>query len=49
MIARFSLSEVSVSLVSGFRQAVLDRVLPLWKQSPGNSDTRVMFSDECVS
>lgn len=46
MITRFALFEGSVSQVTGFRQAVLDRLVPLWKQFPGNTDVRVMFSDD---
>ncbi|MEM1236855.1 MAG: hypothetical protein AAGI10_07795 [Pseudomonadota bacterium] len=46
MITRFALFEGSVKQVEGFRQAVLDRLVPLWKQFPGNTDVRVMFSDD---
>lgn len=46
MITRFALFEGSVREVAGFRQAVLDRLVPLWKQFPGNTDVRVMFSDD---
>lgn len=46
MITRFALFEGSVKEVPAFRQAVLDRLVPLWKQFPGNTDVRVMFSDD---
>jgi hypothetical protein len=46
MITRFALFEGSVSQVAAFRQAVLDRLVLLWKEFPGNTDVRVMFSDD---
>ncbi len=48
MITRFALFEgvVKSGQTGAFRQAVLDRLVPLWKQFPGNTDVRVMFSDD---
>ncbi|WP_299206157.1 antibiotic biosynthesis monooxygenase [uncultured Tateyamaria sp.] len=48
MITRFALFEGSVKpgQTDAFRAAVLERLVPLWKQFPGNSDVRVMFSDD---
>lgn len=48
MITRFALFEGSVKpgQTDAFRAAVLDRLVPLWTQFPGNSDVRVMFSDD---
>ncbi|WP_415919619.1 hypothetical protein [Tateyamaria sp. SN6-1] len=48
MITRFALFEGSVKpgQRDAFRAAVLDRLVPLWKQFPGNTDVRVMFSDD---
>lgn len=48
MITRFALFEGTVKPddVSAFRTAVTDRLVPLWKQFPGNVDVRVMFSDD---
>ena len=48
MITRFALFEGSVKpdAVAAFRQAVLDRLVPLWRQFPGNTDVRVMFSED---
>lgn len=48
MITRFALFEGSVKpgQTDAFRAAVLDRLVPLWKQFPGNTDVRVMFSDD---
>ncbi len=48
MITRFALFEGSIKPGSteAFRAAVLDRLVPLWTQFPGNTDVRVMFSDE---
>lgn len=31
--------------VAGFRAAILEKVLPIWKQFPGASEVRVTFSD----
>lgn len=48
MITRFALFEGSVKpgQTDAFRAAVLDRLVPLWRQFPGNTDVRVMFSDD---
>lgn len=48
MITRFALFEGSVKpgQTEAFRAAVLERLVPLWKQFPGNTDVRVMFSDD---
>lgn len=48
MITRFALFEgqVKPEQINAFRQAVTDRLVPLWKQFPGNLDVRVMFSDD---
>ncbi|KIC44910.1 antibiotic biosynthesis monooxygenase [Tateyamaria sp. ANG-S1] len=48
MITRFALFEGSVKpgQTDAFRAAVLERLVPLWKQFPGNTDVRVMFSDD---
>ena len=46
MITRFALFEGAVKpgQTEAFRKAVLDRLVPLWTQFPGNTDVRVMFS-----
>lgn len=48
MITRFALFEgtVPAGQAEAFRQAVLERLVPLWTQFPGNRDVRVMFSDD---
>lgn len=48
MITRFALFEGAVrpGQTDAFRAAVLERLVPLWRQFPGNSDVRVMFSDD---
>lgn len=48
MITRFALFEGTVAAadVPAFRAAVLDRLVPLWTQFPGNTDVRVTFSDD---
>lgn len=48
MITRYALFEGSVRPggTEGFRAAVLDRLVPLWRQFPGNSDVRVMFGED---
>lgn len=48
MITRFALFEGTVKPddITAFRAAVMDRLVPLWKQFPGNVDVRVMFSDD---
>ena len=47
MIARLALFEGTVKpgLTEEFRNAVMTRLVPLWKQFPGNHGVRVMFSD----
>jgi len=48
MITRFALFEGTVKSkdITAFRQAVQERLVPLWTQFPGNTDVRVMFSEE---
>lgn len=48
MITRFALFEgtVDAANVPAFREAVKDRLIPLWTQFPGNTDVRVMFGQE---
>ncbi|TYC68934.1 hypothetical protein FMN63_09830 [Stappia sp. BW2] len=48
MITRFALFEGSIKpgRTEDFRAAVKDRLVPLWRQFPGNSDVRVMFGEE---
>jgi len=48
MITRFALFEGTVAPenIEAFRAAVKERLVPLWKQFPGNVDVRVMFSDD---
>ncbi len=48
MITRFALFEGTVAPdnIKAFRAAVLEQLVPLWRQFPGNSDVRVMFSDD---
>lgn len=48
MITRFALFEGSIKpgRTEAFRAAVTDRLVPLWRQFPGNSDVRVMFGEE---
>lgn len=48
MITRFALFEghVAPEHVKAFRGDVLERLVPLWKQFPGNTDVRVMFGEE---
>lgn len=48
MITRFALFEGSVKAdqIDAFRSAVKDRLVPLWRQFPGNLDVRIMFSDD---
>ncbi|MEM1268342.1 MAG: hypothetical protein AAGI50_20255 [Pseudomonadota bacterium] len=48
MITRFALFEghVAADKVDGFRAAVLERLVPLWRAFPGATDVRVMFSEE---
>lgn len=48
MITRFALFEGNIrpGQTEAFRAAVLDRLVPLWTQFPGNTDVRVMFSED---
>jgi hypothetical protein len=48
MITRYALFEGSVKsgAVENFRKAVIDRLVPLWKQFPGAKEVRVMFGEE---
>lgn len=48
MITRFALFEGTIKpgQTGAFRAAVKDRLVPLWTQFPGNTDVRVMFSDD---
>ncbi|GIT89584.1 hypothetical protein JANAI62_09310 [Jannaschia pagri] len=48
MITRYALFEGSVKdgKTEAFRAAVLERLVPLWRQFPGNTDVRVMFSED---
>ena len=48
MITRFALFEGTINdgQTGAFRAAVLDRLVPLWTQFPGNTDVRVMFSED---
>ncbi|MEM9031411.1 MAG: hypothetical protein AAGB18_02100 [Pseudomonadota bacterium] len=47
MITRFALFEGSVKTgkETAFRNAVIERLVPLWTQFPGHTDVRVMFGD----
>lgn len=48
MITRYALFEGSVKPgdVPAFREAVLARLVPLWKQFAGAQEVRVMFGEE---
>lgn len=48
MITRFAMFEGTVESdqVDAFRNAVLERLVPLWRQFTGNLDVRVMFGDD---
>lgn len=48
MITRFAMFEGTVEpdQVDAFRSAVLERLVPLWRQFTGNLDVRVMFGDD---
>ncbi|WP_299044774.1 antibiotic biosynthesis monooxygenase [uncultured Tateyamaria sp.] len=48
MITRFAMFEGSVrpGQTEAFRAAVLERLVPLWTQFPGNTDVRVMFGED---
>ncbi len=47
MITRFALFEgqVKSGQTDAFRAAVLDRLVPLWRQFPGITDVKVMFGE----
>jgi hypothetical protein len=48
MITRFAFFEGSLKSgqTEAFRTAVKNRLVPLWTQFPGNTDVRVMFSED---
>jgi len=48
MITRFALFEGTVKPgeTAAFREAVTTRLVPLWTQFTGNTDVRVMFSED---
>lgn len=48
MITRYALFEGSVhpEKIKAFRAAVLERLVPLWKQFAGAQEVRVMFGEE---
>lgn len=48
MITRYALFEGAVKSgqTEAFRAAVLDRLVPLWKQFTGAEEVRVMFGEE---
>jgi hypothetical protein len=48
MITRYAFFEgtVKAGKTNAFRAAVNERLVPLWTQFPGNTDVRVMFSEE---
>lgn len=48
MITRFALFEGSIKSgqTAAFRAAVTARLVPLWRQFPGNVAVRVMFGEE---
>ena len=48
MITRYAVfeGEVKAGQTEAFREAVLARILPHWKQFPGAAEVRVTFSDE---
>lgn len=48
MITRYALFEGTVmdGRTGAFRQAVEDRLMPLWRQFPGAVEVRVMFGEE---
>ena len=49
MITRYALFEGRVrdGQIQAFRDAVLERLVPFWKQFPGATEVRVMFSEAC--
>jgi hypothetical protein len=48
MITRFALFEGNVKddKIDAFQNAVKERLVPVWKQFPGNSSVKVMFSTD---
>lgn len=48
MITRYALFEghVKDGRIAEFRQAVHDRLVPLWRQFPGALEVRVMFGED---
>lgn len=48
MITRFAVFEGTVKdgQTEAFRAAVLARLVPLWRQFPGNTDVQVMFGED---
>jgi hypothetical protein len=48
MITRYALFEgrVDADKTEAFRAAVTAKLVPLWTQFPGNTDVRVMFSED---
>ena len=48
MITRYALFEGSVKsgMTEAFHKAVTDRLVPLWRKFPGNTDVRVMFGQD---
>ncbi len=48
MITRYALFEGSIKSgeTAAFRAAVLDRLVPLWRQFHGNTDVGVMFGED---
>lgn len=48
MITRYAFFEGTINegQTEAFRAAVMDRLVPLWKQFPGNLEVRVMFSED---
>ena len=48
MITRYALFEGAIKegMTGAFRTAVLERLVPLWKQFKGAQEVRVMFSEE---
>ena len=48
MITRYALFEGKVKDggMEAFRAAVIERILPFWKQMPGAREVRVCFSDD---
>ena len=48
MLARLALFEGTIKpgKTEAFRAAVMERLVPLWRQFPGNCGVSVMFSDD---